>query len=151
MRKHIAFLSVGAAALMLTPMTAAAQDGDAPVIHYLSVTTFELPFGEEGGLARAYMREVFVPVTKLDANVLSFRFGQHIWGSNSAQVTIVAEYATWEAVNSDCDVCDAWVQEQMPEEGTPEREEWDAKARAFFKAYRGHNDELYAVNMNLAK
>jgi hypothetical protein len=52
---------------------------------------------------------------------------------------------------ADCDECDAWFEANQPAEGTPEREEWDEMAAAFFKAYNGHRDEIYSKNMNRAQ
>ena len=153
MRKYLSVLLAGAAVLLLTPLAAFAQEEEEsePVFHYLTVTTFDAPGGEEAEKMREYFETIAAPVAKINPNVLSYRVAQHNWGSNSAQVVLIAEYADWAAIEADCAACEAWFEENQPEEGTPEREEWDAMTGAFFRAFRGHSDEIYAVNMDLAK
>ena len=153
MRKYLSVLIAGAAVLLITPLAAFAQEEEEaePVIHYLTVTTFDAPGGDEGALVREWFETIGAPLAKLNPNVLSYRVAIHNWGANSAQVVIIAEYADWAAIEGDCAECDAYFEEMQPEEGTPEREEWDAIGSAFFKAYRGHSDEIYTVNMDLAK
>ena len=147
-----AMLAVVAMLLVTPPAVFAQEEADPePVIRYITVTTWDFPGGEQGQKAVEWIEKVMVPITKMNPNVLSSRIGFHIWGSNSAQATLIAEYADWAAINADCESCDAWFEEQQPEEGTPEREEWDAMAQAFFQAYRGHHDEIYTVNMDYAK
>ena len=139
--------------LLVTPPTVFAQEeaDPEPVIRYLTVTTWDFPGGEQGDKAVEWIEKVMVPLNRMNPNVLSARIGFHIWGSNSAQAALISEYADWAAINADCEPCDAWFEEQQPEEGTPEREEWDAMAQAFFQAYRGHHDEIYLVNMDHTK
>jgi len=153
MRKYLSVLIAGAAVLLITPLAAFAQEEEEaePVIHYLTVTTFDAPGGDEGALVREWFETIGAPLAKLNPNVLSYRVAIHNWGANSAQVVIIAEYADWAAIEGDCAECDAYFEEMQPEEGTPEREEWDAMHTAFVTAYRGHSDEIYGMNMNLAK
>ncbi len=153
MRKFLSVLFAGAAVLLISPVAAFAQEEEEaePVFHYLTVTTFDSPGGEEGALLLEGLETIAAPLARLNPNVLSYRVAQHNWGSNSAQVVIITEYADWAGIEADCAECDAWFEENQPEEGTPEREEWDAMNAAFFAAYLGHSDEIYGVNMDLAK
>jgi len=153
MRKFFSLLFAGAAVLLITPLAAFAQEEEEsePVFHYLAVTTFNVPRGEEGALVQEWIETVTAPIQRLDPNVISFRVAQHAWGSNRAQVVFIREYADWAAIEADCAECDAWFEENKPEEGTPEREEWDAMAEAFATANYGHSDEIYSLNMDLAK
>ncbi len=153
MRKYLSLLLTGAVAFGITPLAAFAQEEEEsePVFHYLTVTTFDAPGGEEGALLQESFETVAAPLARLNPNVLSYRVAVHNWGSNSAQVVIIAEYADWAAIEGDCAECEAYFGEMQPEEGTPEREEWDAMNTAFFTAFRGHSDEIYSMNMDLAK
>ena len=153
MRKYLSVLLAGAAVFLIVPVSAFAQEEEEsePVFHYLTVTTFNAPGGEEGQKLQDYFETIAAPLARINPNVLSFRVAQHNWGANSAQVVLISEYADWAAIEADCAECDAWFEENQPEEGTPEREEWDAMTGAFFGAFRGHSDEIYGMNMDLAK
>ena len=153
MRKYVSVLLAGVAMLLVTPLASFAQEEEPPEpeIHYISATVFEVPFGEEGQKVMAWIDAVWVPRDKVNPNVLHSSVLQHNWGSNSAQIVLVAEYADWASIEADCDECVAWFEENQPAEDTPEREEWDENAAAFFKAYLGHRDEIYTKNMNRAK
>lgn len=153
MRKYLSVLLAGAAVLLITPLVAFAQDEaeSEPVFHYVTVSTFNNPGGEDGGLVGRFIRTVLAPTAKLDSNIVSFKVARHNWGSNSAQIVLIYEYADWASIEGDCEACDAWFEENVPEEDTPEREEWDAMFQGYFRAYLGHSDEIYSVNMDLAK
>ena len=154
MRQYLSVLLAGAAVLLITPLAAFAQDEaeSVPVFHYVTVTTFNHPGGEEGGLVGRYIETVLSPLAKIDSNIVSFKAAQHTWGSNSAQIVLIYEYADWAAIESDdCEACDAWFEANWPAEDTPEWEEWDAMVQAYSRAYLGHSDEIYTVNMDLAK
>jgi hypothetical protein len=152
MHKYISLLFAGAVLLLMTPLAAFGQEEEEPEpeIHYVTATVFDVPPGEEGQKVMGWIDAVMVPITKVNPNVLHSSVLQHNWGSNSAEIVLAAEYADWAAIEADCEPCDAWFEENQPEEGTPEREEWDAMAEAFFKAYNGHRDEIYLKNMNRA-
>ena len=136
--------------LALAPLPLAAQQDaqDQPDVRWVTVTTFQAPPGEDRQMAFQWMEEVMVPMARMDPNVLSYRIGTHNWGSNGQQIVAIAEYPTWEAIQADCEACNEWLQEQMPEEGTPEREAWEAMADAFTRVYLHHRDEIYMVNMD---
>jgi len=153
MPRYLPAMLAGDAMLLATPPTVFGQEEaePEPVIHYITTTTWDFPGGEQGQKAFEWIEKVMVPAARMNPNVLSYRVGFHIWGSNSAQAVVIAEYADWNAINADCEPCAAAFEEQQPAEGTPEREAWDAMAQAFFQGYRGHHDEIYAVNMDHAK
>lgn len=150
MQKLFPVVLAGVLMLLITPPNVFAQEEDEPdpELRYITVTTWDFPGGDDGDKAAEWLETVMVPLMRMNPNVVSARVAFHLWGSNSAQAVIIAEYADFAAINADCEPCDAWFEEQQPEEETPEREEWDAMAQAFFQAYRGHSDELYQVNMD---
>lgn len=143
---------LGAAAL---PAGAAAQQADdaPPETRVLTVTTFKLPQGEDGQKVMRFIDEVIAPQARNNPNVLSYRVAQHYWGSNSSDVLVIAEYADWASVEAPCGApCQEWAEENVPEQGTPEREEFDDLAGAYNRAFfQGHVDEIYTVNMGRAK
>jgi hypothetical protein len=138
MRKYYSVLFAGAVILAMTPSASFAQEDEAsePEIHYVTATVFEVPPGEEGQKVMAFIDAVWVPIAKVNPNVLHSSVLVHNWGSNSAEVVLAFEYADWAAIEAYCHECDAWDEENEPEEGTPERVEWDAMFAAFFKSLR---------------
>ena len=154
MRKYLSVLFAGAVLLLMTPLAAFSQEEEVtePEIHYITATVFDVPSGEKGQKVMEYIQSVIVPTNQLNSNVLHSSVLTHNWGSNSAEIVLVAEYADWAAIEASCgEPCQAWFEENQPEEGTPEREEWDAMAQAFSRAYNGHRDEIYEKNMDWAK
>jgi hypothetical protein len=153
MRKRFSLLFVGAAVLLIAPLEAFAQEEEQepePEIHYVTVAIFEVPRGEEGQKVMGFIDAAVVPIRQMNPNILHSSVLTHSWGSNSAEVVFVAEYADWAAIEADCEPCDAWLEENRPAEDTPEREKWDAMAHAFVNAFNGHRDEIYMKNMNRA-
>lgn len=135
-------------ALAPLPLTAQADTQDGPDIRWITITTFEAPPGDDMEKAGQWIREVMVPMARMNPNILSYRVAGHRWGSNSRQVVIIAEYPSWEAIQAPCEACSEWIQDQVPEEGTPEREAWDDRGEAFSRVYGGHQDEIYGLNMD---
>lgn len=153
MRKYLSLLLAGAAVLAVNSPAAFAQEEEESEaeVHYITASAFEVPPGEKGSKVMDWIQSVIVPINQLNPNILRSAVLTHNWGSNSAEVVLVAEYADWGAIEADCPACAAWMEENQPEEGTPEREEWDAMAEAFFYAFSGHRDEIYQKNMDWAK
>ena len=153
MNKYFSLLLAAAVMLVMTPVASFAQEDEAPEpeIHYVTATIFDVPAGEEGQKVMGWIDAVMVPIAKVNPNVLHSSVLQHNWGANSAEIVIAAEYADWASIEADCEECDAWFEANQPAEDTPEREEWNEMAAAFFKAYSGHRDEIYTKNMNRAK
>ncbi|NNG17813.1 MAG: hypothetical protein HKM89_15165 [Gemmatimonadales bacterium] len=141
-----------AAGLAVSPVVLHAQDeAPPPEIHYMTVAKFSAPYSDAGQKVMWWIDSVMVPSAKMNPHVLSTRVGTHIYGSSGGDIVMMTEYADWNAINADCEPCDAWFEERQPEEGTPEREAWDEAQAAFFKYFTGHQDEIYSVNMNRAK
>ncbi|MFQ5689853.1 MAG: hypothetical protein ACE5HQ_06250 [Gemmatimonadota bacterium] len=137
--------------LSAAPLLAQEAEQGPPEVRYLTVTTFNIPAGEARQKVFQWINRVVVPQARVNPNVLSFRVATHNWGANSAEVALISEYPDWASIEGDCEACSEWFQQNVPEKGTPEREEFDEISRAYFKHYNGHKDEIYAINMNMAK
>lgn len=146
---------LGLLAAAVIPTAALAQESEEtpPEVRVLTVTTFQLPAGEEGQKVMQFIDRVIAPQARNNPNVLSYRVAQHYWGSNSSELKLISEYADWASVEAPCGPpCETWAEANIPEEGTPEREEFDEQAQAWQQAFfAGHVDEIYTVNMSRAK
>jgi hypothetical protein len=131
------------------PSAAVAQaDEEAPpTIHHITTSTFHVPYGGSRPAVMNWIEDVMVPLARMNDDVVSYRVAQHTYGTGG-RIVFITEYASWDAVNRPCEPCNAAFEEMTPEEGTPERETWDANLAAFLKAYSHHKDEMYAVNMD---
>jgi len=125
-----------------------AQDDDGPSNRIVTVTKFKVPFGDRSTLF-PWMEQYFHPFALLNPNVITYRWMVHNWGSNAAAVVIVAEYAEWADIEADCgQPCDDWEEANPdPEEGTPEREEFD-KAQALFNKYFAHHQDEIMISLS---
>lgn len=139
-----------AGALFLFPMVASAQDEPAPEIRYVTTTRLEVPLGDDRQSVLEMYERVIVPQARMDPNVLSYSVATHNWGSNSNEIVIITEYASFGAINEVCEACNDWFETNFPED-SPERAEIDALGEVFTRYQSGHHDEIYAVNMNRAK
>ena len=138
--------------LALTPASLPGQQAETePEIHYLAVATFHVPFNDDRAKVLWWIDSVMVPTNKMNPDVLSFRMGNHIYGSRGGDMILMTEYADWPAINADCEPCSAWFENRQPAEGTPERETWDEALAMFLKYFTGHHDEIYTINMARAK
>ncbi|UCF20425.1 MAG: hypothetical protein JSU87_03185 [Gemmatimonadota bacterium] len=138
--------------MSVSPKAMSAQETSEPAFHYITVTTFNVPLGQEGSGVMMWVDSVMVPLAKLNSNVLSYHVGRHNWGSSGGQVVIISEYPSWAAIEADCgEPCAQWMQETQPEEGTPRAEQWDKIQATFLKYYTGHSDEIYAVPNSRSK
>lgn len=143
------------AALMLLAVPAppmVAQEDDGPGTRVVTVTSFEVPFNDRATVI-PFMVERFLPAMQLNPNVINARLLFHNWGSNAAAIAIVAEYASFADIESDCgQPCDDYYDANPPpDEGTPEREEFDKAAALWSKYYSHHRDEIYSTPMGMAK
>jgi hypothetical protein len=129
-----------------------AQDDDGPSNRIMTVTTFKMPFGDRGTVL-PWMEQYFHPNALLNPNVINYRWMVHNWGSSAAAVVIAAEYADWADIQAECgQPCDDWQEANpVPDEGTPEREEYDKAQALFNKYYAHHSDEIYVSLMEEAK
>ena len=141
-------------ALVALPAVLTAQDDEPPETRVLTISTAHMPSpGPERQKLLRFIDRVIAPQARNNPNVLFYRVATHYWGSNSGDIVIVAEYADWASVEAPCGTpCQEWAEANIPEEGTPEREEFDEQAAAWRKYYLGkHSDEIYSVNMRRAK
>lgn len=129
--------------------TVVAQDAEEapPTIHFITTSTFHVPYGGSRPAVMNWIRNVMVPMTRMNDHVVSYRVANHVYGTGG-QVVFITEYASWDAINATCEPCNTAFEEMTPAEGTPEREAWDENLAAFLKAYSHHQDETYAVNMD---
>lgn len=129
-----------------------AQDDDGPSNRIMTVTTFKVPYGDRGAVF-PWMEQYFHPFGLLNPNVINYRWMVHNWGSDGAMVVIAAEYADFADIQADCgQPCDDWQEaNQPPDEGTPEREEYDKAQAMFNKYYSHHQDEIFISMMEEGK
>ena len=151
MSRAFLLLPLCAAATLFSSPVAAQTAPATPEFRVLTISSFRVPLGEERTKVLDYMKKWMLEPAKLNPNVLSYRIIQHFYGSNAQDVAIVAEYPNWVAVTADCKPCAAWTEANMPKEGTPERKAVDELVALFLKHYSSHADQIYSVNMSLAK
>lgn len=151
MRLSPSLIATALIGISITPGAVHAQE-EAPPTHYLSVTTFQVPYDADARqTVNWWIDSVMVPTAKMNPSVRSYRVANHIYGARGGDIVIVTEYADWNAINADCEPCSTWFQNRQPAEGTPEREAWNAAQAMFFKYFTGHHDEVYVFNMSRAK
>jgi hypothetical protein len=141
-----------ALAVFLISGNAVAQQLNGPPTRYVTVTTFEVPYGPDRPKVMSFLNEYILPSTQLHPAVRDFRVLTHVWGSDGMQVIIVAEYDDWADIEADCgQPCDNYyAQHEAPEEGEDGYAEYQEKADLFSKYYSHHQDEIYLTNMNRA-
>jgi hypothetical protein len=151
--KTLSVLGALALCLIVMPESAVAQDDDGPEYRYITMSTFHVPMGPERQKVMTFIRNVMAPQAKVNPNVLSFRVALHDYGTDSRDIVLIREYASWEAIDADCGKpCDDyWDANPRPEDGTAEQQAWREAWQAFRDHYAQHSDEIYRVNMDLAK
>jgi hypothetical protein len=140
--------------LLLPYGTVDAQQGDddaVPETRFITTSTFHVPYGDDRTSVMWWVDSVMVPTNRMNPNVHWLRIVTHNHGSNGGDVVLMREYMDWAAIGAPCEACNEWFQERQPEEGTPERAEWDAHLAMFLKYYGQHADQIYTVNMSRAK
>lgn len=151
MRTLALALGTGAAMLLATPLDSAAQQGQQPETHIMTITTFHVPLGPERQQFFEYVDTYMVPQTKEDPHVVSFRFGAHNWGGNQANIWLITEYTSLSAIDQSTEWGTAWFEEHYPE-GSAAREAADKDFDEMFAPYFSkHTDNIITVNMNRAK
>jgi hypothetical protein len=140
-----------ALAIFLSFGYAEAQQQDSPM-RYVTVTTFDVPYGPDRGKVMSFLNEYFLPGTQLHPNVKNFRLLTHVWGSDGMQVIMEAEYDNWADIESDCgQPCDDYYALHVaPTEGQDGYAEYQVASDLFNKYYSSHTDEIYLTNMNRA-
>ena len=141
-----------ALAIVLTSGYAQAQQQDASPMRYVTVTTFDVPYGPDRAKVMSFLNEYFLPGTQLHPDVRNFRLLTHVWGSDGMQVIMEAEYDNWADIEADCgQPCDDYFDVHVaPVVGEDGYEEYQEKADLFNKYYSNHTDEIYLTNMNRA-
>lgn len=125
----------------------AQDDAEAPGPRIITVSSFELPYGDDRGKVLDWMEKWFAPGAALNPNVINRRLAFHAWGSRGDQVLVITEYPSMEALAAGCgqpcaDYRDA---HPVPEEGDEGYEEYDEGLQLFLKYYSSHSDEIYAT------
>lgn len=137
---------VFAVMFFVPPRPALAQVAAAqPETHYITVTTFNVPLGDDFDAVMAWVDSVQVPQARRNPNVLSYRVAVHNWGSKSGDVALMSEWPNWAAIGATCEPCDRWADETRPEEKWPEAQ------ATWLKYFTNHRDEIYFVDMSRAK
>ena len=139
--------------LVAAPVSARAQDDEGPRVHYITTSTFDVPIGPERQKVMTFIRNVMVPQAKVNPNILSFRVATHDYGTDSRDVVLIREYASWEAIEADCGKpCDDyWEANPGPEEGSDDYKTWQEAWEAFRDHYATHRDEIYTYRVEMAK
>lgn len=135
------------------PHSAIAQDDEGPGTRVMTVTTWDIPYGEDRGTFMQWFQKWFLPQAQLNPNVLNLRIAFHQWGSNGDQILMVSEYASMQTFAADCgEPCSDWDEANpTPEEGDDGYEEFQEGLRAFQKYYSHHGDEIFTSPMGMAK
>lgn len=135
------------------PQTVVAQDDEGPGSRIVTVTTWDVPYGEDRGVFMDWFREWFLPGAQINPNVLNLRVMFHQWGSNGDQIVMVSEYDSMETLAAGCgQPCADYNEENpAPEEGEEGYEEFQRGLELFQKYYSHHKDEIYGVPMGMAK
>lgn len=143
MRRMAVLAAFGFVLLAVLPAAVRAQD-DGPPNRVVTVTKFQVPFGDRGEFFD-WMEEYIHPFAQLNPHVLNYRVLVHNWGSNGADVLLVAEYADFGDIEAECgQPCDDWDEaHQPPAEGSPERAHFDAMQDKFNEVFGTHSDEIY--------
>ena len=128
------------------------EEEEGPGTRVVTATIFQVPFTERSKVF-PFMREYFLPFTQLNPKVLNFRVLVHNWGSDASQVVLLSEYASFADIEAECgQPCEDYqTAHPEPEEGTPEREEFEERQAAFSEYFGHHRDEIYLANMEVAK
>jgi hypothetical protein len=144
-------ISLAVAALAVAPVVTAAQQMEGPPPHYLTISAFRVPFGEERGKVIQYVEKYMGPASAANPKVLSFRLAMHNYGPNSNDMMLIQEFANWADIQADCDACDKVFQAAMGAEGSAERKTFDDLSKSFLAAYSAHVDNILLVPQNIGK
>jgi hypothetical protein len=122
------------------------QEKSAPTVYTLM--TFELQIPENGSQKRfgELMEQYHQKVVQKNEHIVSERIMRHLSGSNSKQLIILTEYASWNDINTAQNRNNELMKEAFP----------DDKERAAFNSelntYLGsHSDEIYSDIKSMRK
>jgi hypothetical protein len=138
-------------ALATTAISAQAAQQQAPAMHVITISSFKVPLGEDRQKVVDYLRKWMVEPARMNPHVLSYRVIQHMYGSDAGDVAIMGAYENWAAVTAPCEPCNAWMQQNLPAEGTPARKAVDDAQALFLKYYSNHSDQVFVSPLDLAK
>jgi hypothetical protein len=142
----VAFASIWLA----VPKSGQAQQ-DQPETHIITVTTFEVPFGEELGKFWEVVDKYIIPSDKANPNVLSERLASHNWGDAKKTIWFITEYKDMAGVQAAEQFSNKYFDEHYPE-GSAGRDSADAAFNEhFLKHFGGHEDNILTANMKRAK
>lgn len=135
------------------PQGALAQDDEGPGTRVMTMTTWDVPYGEDRGVFFDWFQKWFLPNAQLNPNVLNLRVAGHQWGSNGDQIVMVSEYESMETLAAGCgEPCTDWNEANAaPEEGEEGYEEYQKGLELFQKYYSHHKDEIFTSWMVTAK
>ena len=145
---------IAAAALLAAPAAGLAQDADdgPPSTGIVTMTSMKVPLGADRGAVMEWIEKVVAPVTRVNPNVVAFYVLEHYWGHDSRDVVLVSVYNDWADIEAPCgQPCQDWGAANVPEEGTPEREEWNKLQQVYNKYSGRHSDEIFSARLDLAK
>jgi hypothetical protein len=142
-----------AAALLLTPMAATAQDAnEEPQTGIVTMSTIKVPMGEERGKVMEWIEKAVAPMARVNPNIMAFYVLEHYYGSDSRDVVFVRVYKDLASIEAECgEPCQAYMDANFPAEDSPEREEWSELWRTFMKYNGRHSDEIYSARLDIAK
>lgn len=136
---------------LLAPAIAEAQEDEEPEARYVVVTSFKVPYYDRDKVVPFVVDRV-LPGTQLNPKVVTARLLFHNWGSDAADMAIVAEYENIEDIHAECGApCEEYYEANpSPEEGEAGYEEFREQQKAFDKYYARHSDEIYFTPMEEA-
>lgn len=138
----------------ISPELALAQDTqeEMPEAGIVTISKFKVPLGEERAQVMQFIERMMAPQEEANPHVMAFYVLQHYYGADARDVALVRVYRSFADVEAPCgEPCQAWMEENAPEEGTPEYQEMTELADTFMKYYATHSDEIYSVPLAVLK
>ncbi len=123
-----------------------AQEASEP--SYFTITTWKVVIPEDGSQSELnqLMKEWTDKIVQKNDKIMSQRVVHHLSGSDSRDVVIITQYASWADIDRAQDQQDALIVETWPSEN--ERRDFFRKVGKYFKS---HSDEIYKENSSLRK
>jgi len=137
-------------ALLALTSPAAAQDEE-PQTHIVSVTTFQVPYGEDLQKFWEVVDKYIVPSDKENPNILSERLASHNWGDSKKTVWFITEYKDLAGIQASDKFNGEWFDKHYPE-GSAARDSADAAFNEhFLRHFSDHSDNLLTANLKRVK
>lgn len=148
--KKVALAIVFLALASMPQMTMAQEEMPSTIV--VTMSKFKVPLGEDRARVMQFIERMIAPQERLNPNVMAFYVLQHYYGADARDMVLVRVYASMADIEAPCgEPCQTWMEENRPEEGTPEYEEMTELGQTFMKYYAAHSDEIYSSPMDLAK